>query len=89
MLIWYVKQVKNFMLKFSIRGSFSSQKEFLNLYTMILFFPPGGCVDEDVDNRTNYQGYKYINFVWYHTLSVLHFMNGEGGFYFSKIPCLT
>ena len=80
MLIWYVKQVKNFILKFSIRGSFSSQKEFLNLYTMILFFSPGGCVYEDVDNRTNYQGYKYINFVRYHTLTVLHFMNDKGGF---------
>ena len=81
MLIWYVKQVKNFILKFSIRGSFSLQKEFLNLYTMILFFSPGGCVYEDVDNRTNYERYKYINLVRYHTLTVLHFMNGEGGSY--------
>ena len=32
-----------------------SEKEFLNLYT-IISFPLGGCVDEIVDNRTKYQG---------------------------------
>ena len=46
---------------------------------MILFsFPLDGCVDEVIDNRTNYQGYKYVYFLQYHTLTVIHFMNGEG-----------
>ena len=36
---------------------------------MILFsFLFGGCVDEVVDNRTNYQGYKYVYFLQYHTV---------------------
>ena len=56
-LIWYLKQFKDFILKFPISGSFFSEKEFLNLYTMILFsFPLGGCVDEVVNNHTDYQG---------------------------------
>ena len=78
MLIWCLKQVKDFILKFSTSGSYSSQREFLNFYIMILFsFLSGGCVDEDIDNRTNYQGYKFIYFVWYDILTVLHFMNGK------------
>ena len=41
--------------------SFFSEKELLNLFTMLLVsFPSGGCVDEAVYNRTNYQGYKYV-----------------------------
>ena len=64
MLIWCLKQFKDFVLKFSITGSFFSEKEFLNLYTMMLFsFPLGGCVDEVVDNRPDYQGYKYVYFL--------------------------
>ena len=79
MLIWCVKHVKDIILTFSISGSFFSEKECLNLYTMMLFsFPLGGCVDEVVDNRTNYQGYKYVHFLHYHTLTVIHFMNGRG-----------
>ena len=61
-----------------VEGSFQ-KKFFLNLYIIILFsFPLGGCIDEVVDNRTNYQGYKYICFLQYHSLAVIHFMNGEG-----------
>ena len=45
---------------------------------MILFFPLGGCVDEVVDNRTNFQGYKYVYFLQYHRLTVIHLMNDEG-----------
>ena len=51
MLIWCLKQFKGFILKFSISGSFFSEKEFLNLYTMtFVSFPLGGCDDEVVDN---------------------------------------
>ena len=46
---------------------------------MILFpFPEGGCVDEVVDNGTNYRRYKYVYLLQYHTLTVIHFINGEG-----------
>ena len=38
MLIWCLKQVKNFILKFLISGHFFSEKEFLNLYAMIFIF---------------------------------------------------
>ena len=45
------------MLKFSISGSFFSEKEFFILYTMIISsFPLGVCVDEVANNRTNYKG---------------------------------
>ena len=58
--------------------SFFSEKELLNLFTMLLVsFPSGGCVDEAVYNRTNYQGYKYVYFFRYHTLTVIGFINGE------------
>ena len=57
MLIWCLKHVKDFIFTISITGTFFSEIESLNLYTMILFtFPLGGCVDEAVDNWTNYQG---------------------------------
>ena len=42
------------------------------------FFPLGGYVDEVVDNRTNYKGYKYVQFLHDHKLTIIHFMNGEG-----------
>ena len=46
---------------------------------MILFsFPLGRWADEVVDNRANYQQYKYVYFLLYHTMTVIHFMNGEG-----------
>ena len=46
---------------------------------MILFsFRLGGYVDEVVGNRTNYQGYKYVYFLQFHTLTIIHFMNGKG-----------
>ena len=70
MLMWSLKQFKDFILKFSISGRFFSEKEFFNLFTMILVsFPTDGYVDEVVDNQTNYQ---------YHTLTFIHFMNREG-----------
>ena len=75
MLICCLK-VRDFILKFSISGSFFSEKEFFNLYTMRLF-SSAECVVEVVDNRANYQGYKYVYFLPYHTLTVIHFMNGE------------
>ena len=54
-LIWCLKQLKDFILKFLISGNFFSQKTFFNYYTVILVsFPLGGCGDEVVDNWTNY-----------------------------------
>ena len=48
MLIWYLKQLKDFILKFSINESFFLQKA---LFLLILaFFPSGVCVDEVVNN---------------------------------------
>ena len=51
MLIGCLKQLKDFIFKFSISGSFFLQKAFLNQYIVILVsFPSGGCVDEVVCN---------------------------------------
>ena len=44
---------------------------------MLFSFPLGGCVDKAVDNRTGYQGYKYVYFLQYHTSTVIHFINGK------------
>ena len=64
MLIWCLNHVKEFILKFSISGSCFSDKEFLNLFTMILFsFSLGGYVDELLTIRKNYQEYKYLHFL--------------------------
>ena len=72
MLIWCLKHVKDFILTFSMSGIL-----FRKNFTMILFtFPLGGCVDEFVDIRTNYQGYKYGYFLQYHTLTVIYVING-------------
>ena len=58
---------------------FFSEKNILNMHTMILVsFPSGGYVDEPVDNQKIWQGYKYVYFIRYHTLTVINFMNGEG-----------
>ena len=79
MLMWCLKQFQYFILKFSVSENLYSEKEFLNLYTMILAsFPLGECVDEVVKNRSNYQGCKYVCLLHYHTLTVIHLMNGEG-----------
>ena len=51
------------------------QKFFLNLYTMTL--ASCGCVDEVVDDQTNYEGYKYVYFLHYQTLTGVKFMIGE------------
>ena len=49
MLIWCLKQFKDFILKLSMSGSFFPQRKFLNLYTMILSsFALGRYVDEVV-----------------------------------------
>ena len=45
---------------------------------LLVSFPAGGCDDEAVDNQAKYQGYKYFYLLWYHTLTVISFMNGEG-----------
>ena len=51
MLIWCLKQVKEFILEFSLSGSFFPEKEFVNLCTIVLVsFPLGGFVDEVVSN---------------------------------------
>ena len=77
-MIWCLNQFKDFIPKFPLGGSFFSEKEFLNLYTIIHFsFPLIGCVNDVVKNPTNYQEYKYLNFLQYHTLTVIHFMNIE------------
>ena len=79
MLNWWLKQIKDFILNFSKTGSFFLEKEFLNLYTMILVScSPDGCVNKAVGNRTSYQGYKYVYFLQYHTLTVIGFMHGKG-----------
>ena len=79
MLMWCLKQLKYFILQFSIGGGFFVGKEFLNLYTMTLvLFPVSGFFDEVVDNQTNYQEDKYVYLLQYHTLTSIHFMNGEG-----------
>ena len=78
MLICCLKQFKYFILKFSISGSFFSEKGFLSLYTMILFsFCLGGCVDEIANNQTNNQDYfTLISFSITHLKSsVLHSSN--------------
>ena len=69
MLIWCLKQVKDFILNFSISRSFLSEKEFWNLHTVLLAsFPSGVCVDKIVDNRANHQGYECDAYsVQYHT----------------------
>ena len=51
------------------------QNFFLSLYTMTLV--SCGCVDEVVDNQANYEGYKYVYFLHYHTLTGVKFMIGE------------
>ena len=72
MLIWCLKQFKDFILKFSISGSF-----FSNLYSMIQSFLLGGCVDKVVENRTNDQRYKNVYFLQYNTLIAIHSMSAE------------
>ena len=69
MLISCLKQVKNFIPKFSISGILFSEKK-MNLYTIILVsFPSSECVDEVIDIRANYQGYGYVMFI---SFSIIH-----------------
>ena len=69
----------SFIFKFLISGSFFTEKEFLNLYRiMLISFPSGEFVDELVDNQKDYQGYNYLYFLRYHTSTVINFVNGEG-----------
>ena len=79
MLMWCLKQVKEFIFEFSLSGSFFPEKEFVNLHIIVLVsFPLGEFVDEVVNNRANYQGYENeVHFLQYHTLTVMYFMNGE------------
>ena len=49
------------------------------LYTYTCYYIHTVCIDEIVNNQANYQGYEYdVNFLQYHTLTVMHFKNGEG-----------
>ena len=62
---WHVLRSYRFVagviFKLSVSGSFFLENNFLNLHTTIrVSFPSGGCVDEAVKNRTNFQGYKYF-----------------------------
>ena len=51
MLVWCLNQVKDCIFEFSRRRRFFSEKEFSNLYTIILAsFRLDGCVDDDGDN---------------------------------------
>ena len=59
MLVWCFKQVKDFILKFSISGSFIAGRQNWLIYHNIVFFTTGWGVDEVVDNGTNYQGCQY------------------------------
>lgn len=57
MQVWYLKQVKGFIPKLSISGSFFSDKK--KKFTMkLLPFTTGGGDDAVVINRTNPQGYQ-------------------------------
>ena len=59
--MWCLKQFRYVILKFSISGSFFSEKFFLKFCTMILVsFRLGRCGDEVTVNGTDYQGYKYM-----------------------------
>ena len=59
-MIWCLKQVKDFMIKFSISRSFLLEKNFLDMYIiLIVSFPSGGCVDKVGNNRESQQGCKY------------------------------
>ena len=82
MLVWCLNQVKDCIFEFSRRGRFFSEKEFSNLYTIIFAsFRLDGCVDDDGDNWKNYQGYKYVYFLQYHTFTFIHSLNGEVVYY--------
>ena len=51
-----------------------------NLYNTIILasFPLGGCVNEVVDSREHYQGYRYdVQFLQCHTFAIKHSVNGE------------
>ena len=57
MLIWCLNKWQVLSLNFWQVDSFLQKNEFLNLYTVVLVsLLSGGCTDELVDNRENYQG---------------------------------
>ena len=70
-----LKQVKDFILKFSISGCFFLEKI---IFESVYHFLLGGCADEADDNWRDYQGYKYVYFLQYYALTVNHFINDEG-----------
>ena len=74
-----MKLVKDLIFQFSINESLFSEKQFLNLYTIIIAsFLSGGCIDEVSDNGAIYQEYEYdIYFLQRHTLTVTHVMTGK------------
>ena len=77
MLIWCLKQVKDFMIKFSISRSFLLEKELDMYIILIVSIPSGGCVDKVGNNRESQQGCKHDDyFLYYHIWTVIYFMNG-------------
>ena len=69
MLIWCLKQVKEFIIKCSVSGSLFSEKWFLILHTILVSFPSSRCVEEVVDNQqiimnTNMSTFKYTITHW-------------------------
>ena len=69
MLIWCLKHVKRFYPYVFSKWKFLFRKRiFESLYYDTFFF----------SFQKNYHGYKYVYFLQYHTLTFIHFMNGEG-----------
>ena len=73
---------KDFIFQFLVSGSFFSEKEVLNLYTILLVslsFRWMCWSDQGVNYEANYQGYEYdVYFFQCHTSTVIHSMNVEG-----------
>ena len=59
MLFWCLKQVKYFILDFSINGSFFSGRQNCYLYYNLLFFTWDARVGDAAKNQTVYQRYQY------------------------------
>ena len=52
--------LKILSLDFQLVGISFQKKSFWIFIPWYVFFPLGGYVDQVVDNRTNYQEYKYV-----------------------------
>ena len=73
MLIWCLQQVKYFILKLPINGSFSCGTKFLNLLHTVPFFSPSVGVVDDMLVRLPLieKIIKDVNFMWI-SFSVKH-----------------